>query len=104
MEVNNSICQMGKITNFTIETLKMRNGENVDKHIAYRFDGANVCQAWLVATDNDYVIETDRATILAQLDNISICLKRRWRNQAKSVAIRLDLESKLDAAIATYQG
>ena len=107
MRVNNNICQMGKIT-ISIETWKMRGGENVVKHIAYKYgdigNGNEVYQTWLVATDNDYVIETNRATILAQLDNISTCLKRRWRNQGKSVAVRLDLEGKLDTAIATFQG
>ncbi len=107
MEVNNSIQQIGKIE-ISVETLKKINGENVTKHIAYKYgdigNGNEVYQAWLVATDNNYVIETDRATILAQLDNIVTCLKRRWANQGKSVATRLYLEDKLDTAIATYQG
>ena len=107
MRTNNSIEQIGKIE-ISVETLKKINGDFVSKHIAYKYgdigNGNEVYQAWLVATDNDYVVETNRATILAQLDNIVICLKRRWANQGKSVSTRLYLEDKLDTVIAAYQG
>ncbi len=112
MKVNNHIEQIGKIE-LTVQVLK----NNEVKHIAYKYGEieeldenddkilvTKVYQAWLVSTDNNYVIETDRDTILLEIDNIAFQLKKRWANQGKSVAIRLDLESKIDQTVSEYKG
>ena len=111
MKVNNHIEQIGRIS-ITVQILK----KDEIKHIAYKYGEieeedengdklivTKVYQAWLVAMDNNYVIETDPAKILAEIDNIEFQLKKRWRNQGKSVSIRLYLEEKLDETIADFK-